>query len=137
MKQQRVKYIIILFSFFIFHSCSKNQELSGVYKSNKTTFFEKFTYNSSRYLKGLELTIYKDSLFFYNTCGLLLEGKYIVRNDSLLLSVINSKWKKDTLNKIDKEIILRKEFLTFKIEDNALFGFIDKDNYQIINKLKR
>jgi hypothetical protein len=134
------KHYFFLFTIvFIITSCnniSQKSNVVGVYQSSKLNFVEKIKYNTDKEIKGLKLILKKDSTFHYETCGLLINGGWNTKNDSLRLHVSAIKFVNDSINKI-KEPETRKDFLVYKIEGNSFFGFVNDTNGFRINKLKR
>lgn len=129
-----------IFKFFaivlILYSCDeeKSDELFGIYKSSKLLRSEKINYGTNKDIQGMTLILKNDSTYFYDTCGILLDGSWSVRNDSLLMTVDNIRYKNDSINKIRKPE-KRTDFLKYEINDNILYGFINNNDGLRINKL--
>ena len=129
-----------IFKFFaivlILYSCNekKSDELFGTYKSSKLIRSEKINYGINKDIQGMTLILKNDSTYFYDTCGILLDGYWSVRNDSLLMKVDNIIYKNDSINKIRKPE-KRADFLKYAINDNILYGFIKNNDGLRINKL--
>jgi len=130
---------LVLFIFFLsFFSCKNHTDnIYGTYKSKELTFFQKVKYNNTSDIRGLQLNLKPDSTFNYNACGIIFDGFWKIKHDSLYLSPEKSKWKKDSLNKIKEPIKNVKDFFIYKIEDNNLFSFIRKENHIDIIKLEK
>jgi len=130
--------ILLLFFSFLFINCSEenkqNLSVIGEYKSSNLTISERLAFGTSRYIKGMTLILREDSSYFYDTCGVLLDGTYEIRNDSLVMSVIDIRFKNDSINSIRKPEI-RNEFLKYRINENVLYGSVQNDKKQTINKL--
>lgn len=110
-----LKYSII---FIVFISCSSGQKsIVGTYKSKEETRFDKLFNSYDYWGTGSILNLEKDSTFFMKNCGNILEGKWNVKNDSLLLFVSSNRFVIDSLNKIPK----LKEQL--KIDENKSSSF--------------
>jgi hypothetical protein len=130
-----MKYKSLIIISFIWLSCnSKSQELAGTYKSSKLKFTEKLNYGTNKDINGLTLILKKDSSYHYDTCGLLIDGSWKVRNDSLIMSVSNIRFANDSINNIRTPEI-RDDFLKYQIENDILYGFINENNSLRINKL--
>lgn len=89
---------IRLFCIIFFLSCNKKIDTYiGTYKSSYT-LFEKikagYIDNEGRAVK-CSLVLNPDSSFYYETCGSILDGKWIVFDDSLRLYVIKNTRKKN------------------------------------------
>jgi hypothetical protein len=94
----------------------------------------KINYGTNKDIQGMTLILKNDSTYFYDTCGILLDGYWSVRNDSLLMKVDNIRYKNDSINKIRKPE-KRADFLKYAINDNILYGFIKNNDGLRINKL--
>ncbi|MCH2218490.1 MAG: hypothetical protein MK076_10560, partial [Flavobacteriales bacterium] len=69
-----------------------------------------------------------------DTCGILINGSWSVRDDRLTMTVNNIRYKNDSINKMRKPE-KRADFLEYNINDNILYGFINNNNGLRINKL--
>ena len=127
---------LFLVLFVLLTSCDDKttNKLFGKYESSKLDFSEKFRFRTNKDIKGMTLILKKDSTYFYDTCGILINGSWSVRNDSLSMKVDNIRYKNDSLNKIRKPE-KRADFLKYEINDNILYGFINNDYGLRINKL--
>lgn len=115
------------FVFMVFISCSSiEKSLFGTYISKKETKFDRL-FNSYDYCGiGSILNLEKDSTFYMKNCGNILEGKWKVKKDSLLLFINSNRFVMDSLNKNPK----LKEQLKF--EENKYISF--KLNKKVIFK---
>lgn len=128
------------FIFFLIYSCSNEKlDLAGKYKSEKLSLSEKVLYFNSSKIKNLELVLFKDSTFNYNTCGLIFEGKWVLKKEKIYLKVYNYKWK-------DTSLVLKNrcfnqnnnpDFFIYNIKNNSLLSIIEKENRKDIIKLKK
>jgi len=127
---------LFLVLFVLLTSCDDKttNKLFGKYESSKLDFSEKIRFRTNKDIKGMTLILKKDSTYFYDTCGILINGSWSVRNDSLSMKVDNIRYKNDSLNKIRKPE-KRADFLKYEINDNILYGFINNDYGLRINKL--
>ena len=132
-----MKNISTLFLVFVLlTSCDKKttNELHGTYKSAKLDFSEKIRFSTNNDIEGMILILKKDSTYFYDTCGILINGSWSVRDDRLTMTVNNIRYKNDSINKMRKPE-KRADFLEYNINDNILYGFINNNNGLRINKL--
>ena len=133
MKQIHTTFIIII---LISYSCkSQDKNLIGKYTSSPLNSLEKRSYKTNKYIKGMVLNLRNDSTYHYNTCGIILEGKWEVKKDSLLLKISKMRFANDSINKI-RTPKKRDDFLIYKIENKKLIGFIKEGKATRINKLK-
>jgi hypothetical protein len=136
------------FIFMVFISCSlENKDVSGNYVSHISKFdLIKGYFNKKFYATGTSLNIKKDSTYYLQTCGNIIEGKWKRKDDSLLLFKYSNKYRIDSLNNIPEwkiklivnpqnpdiylingdKIILKSNFLNSKYE-----------NHKMIIKLKK
>ena len=132
-----MKNISTLFLVFVLlTSCDKKttNELHGTYKSAKLDFSEKIRFSTNNDIEGMILILKKDSTYLYDTCGILINGSWSVRDDRLTMTVNNIRYKNDSINKMRKPE-KRADFLEYNINDNILYGFINNNNGLRINKL--
>ena len=132
-----MKNISTLFLVFVLlTSCDEKttNELYGTYKSAKLDFSEKIRFSTNNDIEGMILILKKDSTYFYDTCGILINGSWSVRDDRLTMTVNNIRYKNDSINKMRKPE-KRADFLEYSINDNILCGFINNNNGLRINKL--
>ena len=132
-----MKNISTLFLVFVLlTSCDKKttNELHGTYKSAKLDFSEKIRFSTNNDIEGMILILKKDSTYFYDTCGILINGSWSVRDDRLTMTVNNIRYKNDSINKMRKPE-KRADFLEYNINDNILYGFINNNNGLRINEL--
>ena len=126
-----MKYILIIF-IFLFFSCTTNKssnDLTGNYTSTRMDKVERLYYqigfgvNSS--ITKTKLLLKKDATFYFETCGIVTSGTWIIKEDLLVLNVEQSKFKNDSLSKIKKpDVTERKDLFQFHIRKNELFAVV-------------
>jgi hypothetical protein len=145
-----MKYIsgLMLFVYLLFSCASnfsmRNYEISGNYSWHNPTKIELIfnTVFSNRVYFVDNLSLDKDSIFVFKTCGNIVKGNGKVSNDSLLLFVKQNRFRIDSLNyskKYSKDTICPVKPMVFKILKNKLRinGFINgKEKYSILEKQK-
>lgn len=91
-----------LFLFVILISCkAEKNEIVGIYSSNSSTLHSLVgSINNEIYTVGTSLNIKKDSTFIKKTCANIIEGKWEIKKDSLLLYCKTNKYIIDSLNNI-------------------------------------
>lgn len=110
----------------VFISCSSIEKpLFGTYISKKETKFDRL-FNSYDYWGiGSILNLEKDSTFYMKNCGNILEGKWKVKKDSLLLFINSNRFVIDSLNKNPKlkEQLKFEEnkYISFKLKKKVIF----------------
>lgn len=130
------KYILII-SILIISSCkNKVNEIAGTYKSASLDFAEYLKYGTTKDMEGMDLLLNVNGSYHYDTCGILIDGNWEVKEDSLFLKVDQIRFKSDSINKIRKPEI-RNDFLKYKIEGNTLLGFVNERKSIRINKLTK
>ncbi|QYJ68672.1 hypothetical protein [Flavobacterium litorale] len=82
------------------HSSEGNHDLIGVYKSKKPN---KFNVAIGRvtgvsYGVGNKMILNKDSTFVYETCAMVISGKWSTENDTLLMYYDKKRFKVEELN---------------------------------------
>jgi hypothetical protein len=128
------------FIFFLIYSCSTEKlDLAGKYKSEKLSLSEKVFYFNNSKIKSLELVLFKDSTFNYNACGLIFDGKWILKKEKIYLKVYNYEWKDTGLVSKNKSFNQSNnpDFFIYNIKKNSLLSIIKKENRKDIIKLKK
>ena len=136
----------LFFIFMIFISCNSSQKsIVGTYKSKKETRFDKMFYSYDYWGNGSTLNLNKDSTFFMKNCGNILEGKWNVKKDSLILFINSNRFVIDSLNEIPKlkeqlKVDVNKSS-SFKLKKRILFKKIvttetNGDKATLVLKLK-
>ena len=97
---RNLKYIFIFVGFISCNSIKK--PLSGTYISKNETRIDKMFNSYDYWATGSTLNLEKDSTFFMKNCGNILEGKWGVKKDSLLLFINSNRFVIDSLNEIPK-----------------------------------
>lgn len=129
------KYIFIVI--YLFSCSNKNPNLIGNYKSEPLSIIQKiYNFNNSD-IRGLKLTLSKDSTFHYNACGLIFDGKWSVKQQKLYLTVENHLWKSKEIEKANQPFQQRNnpDFFIYEIQDDGLLSFIEKENRTVIIQL--
>ncbi len=139
-----LKYSII---FTVFFSCSSTKKpLFGTYKSKKETRFDKLFNSYDYWAIGSILNLEKDSTFYMKNCGNVLEGKWKVEKDSLLLFIDSNRFVIDSLNEIPKLKeqlkLYENKTSSFKLKGKKLFKKIiatetNGDKSILVLKLKK
>ncbi len=114
------------FVFMVFISCSSIEKpLFGTYISKKETKFDVLLNTYDYWAIGSILNLKKDSTFYMKNCGNILEGKWKVKKDSLLLFINSNRFVIDSLNKNPKlkEQLKFEEnkYISFKLKKKVLF----------------
>ncbi len=126
MKLQKSPFI----SFVIMISaCSQNMNLCGEYNSKRT-----MNKKSSRYIyaTGTTLKLNCNSSFNMTTCGNIIEGKWLQKNDSIILMNNSNRFRNDSLAKI-KTPTIKKEIILIRNNKDELLNIIDSNyNGQIL-----
>lgn len=145
MIKTRILKCYIIFTVFI--SCSSSQKsIVGTYISKKETRFDRFFNSYDYWGTGSTLNLEKDSTFFMKNCGNILEGKWKVENDSLLLFASSNRFVIDSLNEIPKlkeQLKLdENKSISFKLKKRILFKKIvtieaNGDKTILVLKLKK
>lgn len=137
----------LFFIFMIFISCNSSQKsIVGTYKSKKETRFDKMFNSYDYWGNGSTLNLNKDSTFFMKNCGNILEGKWNVKKDSLILFINSNRFVIDSLNEIPKlkeqlKVDVNKSS-SFKLKKRILFKKIvttetNGDKATLVLKLKK
>lgn len=98
-------------------SCSNipQRNIVGYYTSTSTLL------SKGEYVVGNSLEVKKDSTFNYETCGEIIEGKWVLKNNIMLLYCYEFSYKNDSLNKTEKPFCDKNEpvekFLVLKNGD--------------------
>jgi hypothetical protein len=89
-------FICFVFLIFVFNACKIESEICGDYSSET-----KKNYKSSKmiFATGTTLKIQCDSSFTMTTCGNIIKGKWVFKNDSIILICHSNRYKLDSLNK--------------------------------------
>lgn len=111
----------------VFISCSSSDTtIAGTYLSKKETKLDKLFNSYDYWAIGSTLNLEKDSTFFMKNCGNILEGRWKVKHDSLVLFINSNKFVIDSLN----EISILKDQLKLNETKNSCFkmknGIISK-----------
>lgn len=137
----------LFFIFMIFISCNSSQKsIVGTYKSKKETRFDKMFNSYDYWGNGSTLNLNKDSTFFMKNCGNILEWKWNVKKDSLILFINSNRFVIDSLNEIPKlkeqlKVDVNKSS-SFKLKKRILFKKIvttetNGDKATLVLKLKK
>lgn len=111
-------------SFILISSaCSQNKNLCGEYNSKRT-----MNNKSSRYIyaTGTTLKLNCDSSFNMTTCGNIIEGKWLHKNDSIILLSNSNQFRNDSLAKRKKPAI-KKEIILIQNHKKELLNIIDSN----------
>lgn len=83
--------------------CSRHQQsIIGRYKSKEYSFISKYYLHLIRntsFIIGSSIEIKSDSTYVLTNCGNIEEGKWEIRDDSLLLFCKDNRWRIDSLNR--------------------------------------
>jgi len=132
------KWFTILLFFLI--SCStKKVDLVGKYESDSLSILQKLYYFNNSNIKGLALTLFKDNTFHYDACGLIFDGKWATKKDTIFLTVIKHKWKSEKIEKANKTFNQKNNpnFFIYEIKNGYLISIIKRVNKTDIIKLKK
>lgn len=107
----------------LFSTCSEGKKICGEYHSKYSDNYKssKFTY-----VTGTILTLNHDSSFKMTTCGNIIEGNWLNKNDSVILISKSNKYRNDSLAKIKKPLTLNK-FVLIKNGKKELMNIIDSN----------
>lgn len=129
-KTKKAVYALIVLvllqgSHLLLFNTNKSFDLIGIYKSESLGFFDKyksyFFENTWGSISGQQLILKPDSTYIYQTCGHILEGKWTILKERLVLTQESRRWKIDSLNDIEQPIEqLYQGYLDFKISENEL-----------------
>ena len=130
----------VLFSIFIMISCkSVDSNLSGNYKTHKSSYTEKWMnyFTNKCNILGVELSLSQDSTFTIKTCSYNGNGKWTTKNDSLVLNYINQKIYTESTKSyknVENASELHERFL---IKNNCFIQKIKTENDECIVKLTK
>ena len=120
----KTKIIFIATILFLVSCEKKTIDIIGLYKNDNYSKTEQLlkSIKFDGLAVGSELDLKKDSSFVYTTCAIVSNGKWTIKNDSLILNENKIRWRIDSLNKFGYEgqhPEIRKN-LAFKIGKNEL-----------------
>lgn len=122
-------------------SQNPEKELIGHYKNEKMTKYERIYYNVNKNVRrqiiGSSLDLNEDKTFHFETCGLLIDGNWAIKNEKLVLSPITNRFKNDSIAKIKTpDLTGRGDFFKFSIKKNKLVTIVINSNgSKSLNKL--
>ncbi len=129
------KYFLL--TILTLNSCKvKEGAVIGKYNSKEYSYIELIWVNliNTRTVVGTvvgtKLEVNEDSSFYMQTCGNILTGNWLIKNDSLYLFVKNNRWKNDSLHLYGfekKQPEVYNQPLKYKILKN---GFVRKNLFR-------
>lgn len=105
----KLKQLFFVLLVFIFSNCQNiHNDIIGIYKSKNIKQYSfldriKLYINKESIITGQTLVLMQDSVFYLQTCGNHVSGKWRIRTgDTLLLFCERNRLRNDSLNKIEK-----------------------------------